>query len=81
MSKAQVQTPNRFEVFGTILKPSIPNSSVPVYYPNETKQLIQILEQDHTSPIGEFNFQKEKYFKSNDISKTWKFYEFILVDM
>ena len=56
----------------------------PAYYTKEIKQLIQMLEADHLSPSREFNFpklfQNDKYFESNDVSKTLKFYEFILVD-
>ena len=40
---------------------------------------------DHKSASGSFElqnfFQKYKFFISNDISKTRRFYEFILVDM
>ena len=53
-------------------------------YTKEIKQLIQIMKADHLLASEEFNFlnffQKDKYFKSNDISKTQKFYEFILMD-
>ena len=82
MSKGQ--TSNRFEVLGKIPKRKVPASQTNVYIPKESKLLIQILEADHKSSLGSFelqkNFQKEKYFLSNDISKTRRFYEFILVD-
>ena len=78
------QTSNRFEVLG---KPSQPSSSNPqksVYYTKESRLLLQILELDHISVSGEISiknfFQNEKYFISNEILKTRKFYEFILVD-
>ena len=83
MSKGQ--TSNRFEVLGKILKPKVPASQNTAYIPKESKLLIQVLEADHKSASGSFElqkiFQKEKYFISNDISKTRRFYEFILVDM
>ena len=82
MSKGQ--TLNRFEVLGKIPKPKVPASQNTVYILKESKLLIQVLEADHKSASGSFklqkNFQKEKYFISNDISKTRRFYEFILVD-
>ena len=71
---------HRFEVLGKIPKPPIPSSSTPVYQTKEAKSLIQILEATHISASEDFNFQKEKYFKSNDVLKTRRFYEFILVD-
>ena len=78
------QTLNHFEVLG---KPSQPSSSNPqkfVYYTKESKLLLQILETDHISVSGEIStkkiFQNDKYFISNEILKTRKFYEFILVD-
>ena len=84
MPKAQVETPNRFEVLRKIPKPSTLSSSAPVYYTKEVKLLNQILKAYHIYAIGDFDYQKkiqkEKYFKSNDISKTRKFYEFIIVD-
>ena len=64
--------------------PQLKVISGPAYYTKEIKQLIQMLEADHLSPSREFNFpklfQNDKYFESNDVSKTLKFYEFILVD-
>ena len=84
MPMTRVQTLNRFEVLGKILKPSFPSSSTHVYHTNEAKLLIQNLEANHISASGDFDyqkkFQKEKYFKSNDVPKTHRFYEFILVD-
>ena len=80
MPKTQVQTPNLFEVLGKIPKPSIPSFSTYVYQTNEVKLLIQILEADHIFASEDFDFQKEKYFKSNDVLKTSRFYEFILVN-
>ena len=56
----------------------------PVYISKEPKLLIQVLEADHQSASGSFElqifFQKDKFFISNDLSKTRRFYEFILVD-
>ena len=82
MSKGQ--TSNRFEVLGKIPKPKVPASQTTAYITKESKLLVQILEADHKSASSSFelqkNFQKEKYFLSNDISKTRRFYEFILVD-
>ena len=82
MPKAQPS--NCFEVLGKIPKPSTPSSSNPVYKSKEPKQLIQVLETDHQSALGSFEiqffFQKDKFFVSNDLSKTRRFYEFILVD-
>ena len=84
MLRTQFQTPNGFEVLGKIPKPSFPSSSTPVYHTKETKLLIQSLEADHIFASGDFNyqkkFQKEKYFKSNYVPKSRRFYEFILVD-
>ena len=78
------QPSNRFEVLGKIHKPYVSTSSNPVYKSKESRQLIQVLEADHRSASGSFElqkiFQKEKYFVSNDLSKTRRFYEFILVD-
>ena len=58
--------------------------SNPVYISKEPKLLLQVLEADHRSASGSFElqkiFQKDKFFISNDISKTRRFYEFILVD-
>ena len=67
--KTQVQTPNRFEVLSKIPKPYIPSSFTPISQTKEAKSLIQILEVDHVSALGDFDFQKEKYFKSNDVLK------------
>ena len=78
------QSSNRFEVLG---KPSQPSSSNPqkiVYHTKESRLLLQIIEPDHISVSGEISikkiFQNDKYFISNEILKTRKFYEFILVD-
>ena len=82
MSKGQ--TSNRFEVLGKIPKPKVSASQTTAYITKESKLSVQILEADHKSASGSFElqkiFQKEKYFLSNDISKTRRFYEFILVD-
>ena len=74
------QTSNRFEVLGKIPKTNTPSSSNPVYLTKEPKLLIQVLEADHQSASGSFELQKDKYFISNEISKTRRFYECILVD-
>ena len=78
------QTSNRFEVLGKSSKPSPSNPQKIVYYTKESRLLLQILELDHISVSGEIFikkiFQNEKYFISNVILKTRKFYEFILVD-
>ena len=83
MSKGQ--TSNRFEVLGKIPKPKVLASQNPIHISKESKLLIQVLEVDHKSASGSFElqifFQKDKFFISNDISKTRRFYEFILVDM
>ena len=83
MSKGQ--TSNRFEVLGKIPKPKVLASQNPIHISKESKLLIQVLEVDHKSASGSFElkklFQKDKFFISNDISKTHRFYEFILVDM
>ena len=78
------QTSNRFEV---LRKPSQPSTSNPqkiVYHTKESSLLLQILKPDHISASGEISikkiFQNDKYFISNEILKTRKFYEFILVD-
>ena len=80
----KTQTSNRFEVMGKILKPNTPSSLNLVYITKEPKLLIQVLEADHQSATGSFElqifFQKDKYFLSNEISKTRRFYKFILVD-
>ena len=84
MPRTQFQTSNRFEVLDKMPKPSFPSSSTSVYLTKEAKLQIQILEADHIFALGDFdyqkNIQKEKYFKSNDVPKTRRFYEFILVD-
>ena len=84
MPRTQVQTLNRFEVLGKIPKPSFPSSFTPVYHTKETKLLIQSSKADHIFASGDFDyqkhFQKEKYFKSNVVPKTRRFYGFILVD-
>ena len=81
MSKAQ---PSNRLVLEKKHKPSVLTSSNPVYKSKEPRQLIQVLNVDHRSASGSFElqkiFQKEKYFVSNDLSKTRRFYEFILVD-
>ena len=83
MSKGQ--TSNRFEVLGKIPQPKVLASQNPIHISKESKLLIQVLEVDHKSASGSFElqifFQKDKFFMSNDISKTRRFYEFILVDM
>ena len=80
----KAQTSNRFEVLGKIPKPVVLTSSNPIYISKEPKLLIQVLKADHRSASGYFElqifFQKDKFFISNDISKTRRFYEFILVD-
>ena len=68
MSKGQ--TSNRFEVLGKIPKPKVLASQNPIHISKESGSFeLQIF------------FQKDKFFISNDISKTRRFYEFILVDM
>ena len=83
MSKGQ--TSNSFEVIGKIPKPKVLASQNPIHISKESKLLIQVLEVDHKSASGSFElqnfFQKDNFFISNDISKTCRFYEFILVDM
>ena len=78
------QTSNRFEVLGKTPKPSSSNPSNFAYYTKESRLLLQILEADHISASGSIAtkkiFQNEKYFISNEILKTRRFYEFILVD-
>ena len=81
---AKSQTSNHFEVLG---KPSQPSSSNPqriAYHTKESRLLLQILEPDHISVSGEISikkiFQNDKYFIPNEILKTRKLYEFILVD-
>ena len=68
MPKTQVQTPNRFEVLGKILKHSIPIFSTHVYQTKEAKSLIQILEVDHIFASGDFDFQK-KFKKKNILNQ------------
>ena len=82
----KAQTSNHFEVLGKILKPTIPTSSNPVYISKEPKLLLQVLEADRRSASGSFELQNffskgQIFFISNDISKTSRFHEFILVDM
>ena len=78
------QTSNRFEVLGKPPKPASSNPSNFAYYTKEFQLLLQILEVDHILASGSIAvkkiFQNEKYFISNEILKTRKFYEFILVD-
>ena len=76
------QNSNRFEVLGKPPKPASSNPSNFAYYTKEFKLLLQILEADHLSASGSIEniFQNEKYFISNEILKTRRFYEFILVD-
>ena len=78
------QTSNRFEVLGKPPQPSSSNPQKFVYHIKESNLLLQILETDHISVSGEIStkkiFQNDKYFISNEILKTRKFYEFILVD-
>ena len=80
----KTQTSNRFEVLGTLSKANTSNTSKPVYCTKEFKLMLQILEADHLSASGsiitEKIFQNEKYFISNEVLKTRRFYEFILVD-
>ena len=84
MPKLKSQTSNRFEVLGKIPKPTTLSSSNPVYQSKEARQLIQILEAGHISASRTFDlqklFQKTSFFISNDVSKTRRFYEFILID-
>ena len=83
LPKTPAQTLNCFEVLGKIPRPYVPKPIA--YFSKEAKLLLKILENDHISPSGEFDFQKifqnNKMFLSNDLSKTRKFYEFILVDI
>ena len=85
MPKFQSQPLNRFEGLGKIPKSSTPTSSNLIYKSKETRQLIQVLEVDHRSASRSFDlqsiFQQDKFFVSNDISKTRRFYEFILIHM
>ena len=75
--KAQTQPSNGFEVLGKIPKPFAPTSSNPIYKSKEARQLIQVLEADHRSASGSFDlqkiFQQDKFFVSNEISKTRRF--------
>ena len=68
MSKGQ--TSNHFEVLGKIPKPKVLASQNPIHISKESGSF----------ELQKF-FQKDKFFISNDISKTRRFYEFILVDM
>ena len=83
-AKSPFQPSNHFEVLRKIHKSSTLTSSNPIYKSKEARQLIQVLEADHRSTLGSFDlqkiFQQDKFFVSNDISKTCRFYEFILVD-
>ena len=63
MPKAQAHSSNRFEVLGKIPKPSVPTSSNPIYRSKEARQLIQILEVDHTSASKTFDLQN--FFKQD----------------
>ena len=44
--------------------------------------MIQILEVDHISALGDFDYQKFSKKKNilNDVSKPCRFYEFVLID-
>ena len=80
--KPQNQTSNHFEVLGTIPKLTQTAEKTLVNFTKGSILRIQILEIYHVSPIGEFEYQKRIFFfKTNDTSKTRKFYEFILVDI
>ena len=78
------QTSNRFEVLGKPPSPSSSNTQKFAYHTKESRLLLQILEPGHISVSGVIStkkiFQNDKYFISNEILKTRKFYEFILVD-
>ena len=80
----KTQTSNRFEVLGQFPKSKTSNPSKSIYLTKDTKLMLQVLEADHLSASGsiitEKIFQNEKYFISNEVLKTRKFYEFILVD-
>ena len=80
----KTQTSNRFEVLGQLSKAKTSNPSKPIYLTKDTKLMLQVLEADNLSASGsiitEKIFQKNKYFISNEVLKTRKFYEFILVD-
>ena len=80
----KAQTSNRFEVLGQMSKAKTSNPSKPIYLTKETKLMLQVLEANHLSASGSIItkniFQKNKYFISNEVLKTRKFYEFILVD-
>ena len=73
MSKAQ--SSNRFEVLGKIPKPIVPTPTNLTYISKEPKQLLQAL------LSFKIFFKRTNFFISNDISKTRRFYEFILIDM
>ena len=85
-SYAMPKTPtsNRFEVLGQLSKVKSSNPSKSVYLTKDTKLMLQVLEANHLSASGsiitEKIFQNEKYFISNEVLKTRRFYEFILVD-
>ena len=76
---SKTQSPNRFEVLGKIPKPTVTTSINLAYISKEPKQLLQVLEADHRSALGSFElqkiFQNDKFFISNDISKTRRFYD------
>ena len=78
------QTSNRFEVLGKTPQPSSSNPQNFAYYTKDSRLVLQILKTDHISASGVIStkkiFQNDKYFISNEILKTRKFYEFILVD-
>ena len=80
----KAQSSNRFELLGKLPKSNTPSSSSLAYQIKEPKMLIQVLEADHKFASGSFEtkniFQKDKYFLTNEVSKTRRFYEFILVD-
>ena len=73
-----------FRRFGKNLQKSSSNPQNFAYHTKESRLLLQIIEPDHISASGEISikkiFQNDKYFMSNEILKTRKFYEFILVD-
>ena len=73
-----------FEVLGKSPQSSSSNPQKFAYHTKESRLLLQILEPDHISASGVIStkniFQNDKYFISNEILKTRKFNEFILVD-
>ena len=78
------QTSIRFEVLGKPPHPSSLNPQKFAYHTKESRLMLHILETDHISVSGVIDtkkiFQNDKYFISNEILKTRRFYEFILVD-